>query len=98
MKRVNFSIIKTFNNYSGILIVAMRPLKKKIETKYKLPLLNWVALPPTKINGTIFSEIDDDNVHKVVDFTEFEETFKLKSQAESLPKQASKDGKNLCVV
>ena len=77
---------------------AMRPLKKKIETKYKLPLLNWVALPPTKINGTIFGDIDDDNVHKVVDFTEFEETFKLKSQAESLSKQASKGGKNVCVA
>ncbi|XP_065897547.1 formin-like protein 2 isoform X2 [Dysidea avara] len=67
----------------------MRPLKKKIETKYKLPLLNWVALPPTKINGTIFSDLDDENVHKVVDFTEFEETFKLKSQGESLPKHTA---------
>ena len=76
----------------------MRPLKKKIETKYKLPLLNWVALPPTKINGTIFSDLDDENVHKVVDFTEFEETFKLKSQGESLPKHTAMSGKNVCVV
>ena len=74
----------------------MRPLKKKIETKYKLPLLNWVALPPTKINGTIFSDIDDENVHKVVDFTEFEEIFKLKSQ-ETLPKETAMSSKNVCV-
>lgn len=51
-----------------------------------MPLLNWVAIPPTKIGETVFSEIDDENVYKLVDFTEFEESFKLKSQVDSLKK------------
>lgn len=63
-----------------------RPIKRKIDTKYKLPLLNWVAIPPTKINETVFNEINDENIYKAVDFTEFEESFKLKSQGDSHPK------------
>ena len=46
-------------------------------------MLNWVAIPPTKIVETVFNEIDDENIHKIVDFTEFEESFKLKSQVDS---------------
>ena len=66
--------------------VVTRPIKRKIDTKYKLPLLNWVAIPPTKIGETVFNEIDDENIYKSVDFTEFEESFKLRSQADSLVK------------
>ena len=67
-------------------VAVARPIKRKIDTKYKLPLLNWVAIPPTKINETVFNEINDENIYKAVDFTEFEESFKLKSQGDSHPK------------
>ena len=59
---------------------ALYPNKRKIETKYKLPLLNWVSIPPTQITGTVFSELDDEKVLKRIDMTEFEETFKSKCQ------------------
>ncbi|KAF6027251.1 FMNL2 [Bugula neritina] len=51
--------------------------KRKIKTKYKLPTLNWVALKPGQVKGTIFSEIDDENIHKQLDFVQFEDDFKL---------------------
>ncbi len=56
------------------------PNKRKIETKYKLPQLNWAILPATQITGTVFTQLDDENVLKQINFTEFEETFKLKTQ------------------
>lgn len=70
----------------NFIVVVTRPIKRKIDTKYKLPLLNWVAIPPTKIGETVFSEVNDENIYKAVDFTEFEESFKLKSQGDSLQK------------
>jgi len=53
------------------------PSKRKIQTKYKLPTLNWAALKPGQVKGTVFAEIDDENILKAVDFAKFEEDFKL---------------------
>ena len=41
------------------------PSKRKIQTKYKLPTLNWQALKPGQVKGTVFAEIDDENITKV---------------------------------
>ena len=60
-------------------------------------MLNWVAIPPTKIGQTVFNEIDDENIYKLVDFTEFEESFKLKFQADSHVKDKLLNG-NLCIM
>ena len=57
--------------------------KRKIETKYRLPLLNWAAIPFTQISGTVFDQLDDERVLKTLDFTDFEEVFKLKTQTET---------------
>lgn len=51
-------------------------MKRKIETKYKLPLLNWVALPPTQLSGTVFTQLDDEAILKHLDFMDFEEVFR----------------------
>ncbi|KAI5752251.1 hypothetical protein M8J77_015180 [Diaphorina citri] len=55
-------------------------IKRKVQTKYKLPTLNWIALKPNQVRGTIFSELDDDRLFSVIDFGEFEEKFKLTTQ------------------
>ena len=55
-------------------------VKRRIQTSVKLPILNWVPLPKAKITNTIFAEIDDENAHATVDFSEFESTFKLKEK------------------
>ena len=52
-------------------------IKRKVQTKYKLPTLNWIALKPHQVRGTIFNELDDDRLHQVIDFVDFEEKFKL---------------------
>ena len=57
------------------------PQKRKIETKYRLPRLNWVAIPPTMIAGTVFKELDDESILRALDFDEFEELFKTKGQS-----------------
>ncbi|KAH8318616.1 hypothetical protein KR067_000525, partial [Drosophila pandora] len=46
-------------------------------TKYKLPTLNWIALKPNQVRGTIFNELDDEKIFKQIDFNEFEERFKI---------------------
>lgn len=40
-------------------------IKKKFQTKYKLPTLNWIALKPNQVKGTIFSELEDDKLYSV---------------------------------
>ncbi|XP_051156889.1 formin-like protein isoform X2 [Leptopilina boulardi] len=52
-------------------------IKRKVQTKYKLPTLNWVALKPNQVRGTIFNELDDERLHNFIDFSDFEERFKL---------------------
>ncbi|CAF0902187.1 unnamed protein product [Adineta ricciae] len=54
-------------------------IKKKIETKYKLPNLNWTSLKPGQVRGTVFSELDDEKYFKLIDFDTFEELFKTGS-------------------
>ena len=54
-------------------------IKKKIETKYRLPNLNWIALKPQQVKGTVFCELDDEKLLKVIDFETFEELFKTGS-------------------
>jgi hypothetical protein len=46
-------------------------IKKKIETKYRLPNLNWVALKPQQVKGTVFCELDDEKLLKVCFFMDF---------------------------
>ncbi|KAK6165836.1 hypothetical protein SNE40_022673 [Patella caerulea] len=52
-------------------------IKRKIQTKYRLPILNWTPLKPQQVKGTIFSELDDEKLYSVIDFLEFEEIFRL---------------------
>lgn len=52
-------------------------LKLQVQTKYKLPTLNWIALKPNQVRGTIFNELDDDRLHNYIDFSDFEERFKI---------------------
>lgn len=63
-------------------------IKRRIHTKYKLPQLNWTALKPNQLKGTIFSELDDDKVIDAIDFEWFEEQFKLAGAETSTPKGA----------
>jgi hypothetical protein len=51
-------------------------IKRRIETKYRLPNLNWVALKPQQVKGTVFCELDDEKLFKIIDFDTFEELFK----------------------
>jgi hypothetical protein len=52
-------------------------IKRKVQTKYKLPTLNWIALKPNQVRGTIFNELDDEKIFKAIDFCDFEEKFKI---------------------
>ncbi|KAK4875086.1 hypothetical protein RN001_011508 [Aquatica leii] len=52
-------------------------IKRKVQTKYKLPTVNWIPLKPNQVRGTIFNELDDDRLHNSIDFVDFEERFKI---------------------
>ncbi|XP_054565752.1 formin-like protein 1 [Eptesicus fuscus] len=64
--------------------------KKPIQTKFRMPLLNWVALKPSQISGTVFTELNDEKVLQELDMSDFEEQFKTKSQGPSLDLNALK--------
>uniref|UniRef100_A0A8C2ZB71 Formin-like 2b n=1 Tax=Cyclopterus lumpus TaxID=8103 RepID=A0A8C2ZB71_CYCLU len=55
-------------------------IKKPIQTKFRMPVLNWVALKPSQINGTVFNDIDDEGILQDLNVEEFEELFKTKAQ------------------
>ena len=40
-------------------------IKKSVQTKYRLPVLNWVAMKPNQVKGTVFSELDDEKLYTV---------------------------------
>ncbi|XP_078674924.1 disheveled-associated activator of morphogenesis 2-like isoform X4 [Branchiostoma floridae x Branchiostoma belcheri] len=40
-----------------------------------LKSFNWVKLPEMKLVGTVWTELDDSQVHKVMDLAEFDKTF-----------------------
>ncbi|XP_054946460.1 formin-like protein 1 isoform X4 [Physeter macrocephalus] len=58
--------------------------KKPIQTKFRMPLLNWVALKPNQITGTVFTELNDEKVLQELDMIDFEHQFKTKSQGPNL--------------
>ncbi|XP_056156962.1 formin-like protein 2 isoform X2 [Lampris incognitus] len=55
-------------------------IKKPIQTKFRMPVFNWVALKPSQINGTVFNDIDDERILQELDVEGFEELFKTKAQ------------------
>ncbi|KAL0992808.1 hypothetical protein UPYG_G00098720 [Umbra pygmaea] len=54
--------------------------RKPIQTKFRMPLLNWQALKPNQVNGTVFNELDDEQVLQELNMEMFEEQFKTKAQ------------------
>ena len=40
-------------------------IKKKIQTKYRLPILNWTPLKPQQVKGTIFADLEDEKLYNV---------------------------------
>ncbi|XP_068192142.1 formin-like protein 1 isoform X2 [Antennarius striatus] len=57
--------------------------KKTIQTKFRMPMLNWQALKPEQVTGTVFNELDDEQVLGELNMDMFEEQFKTKSQGAS---------------
>ncbi|XP_067412360.1 formin-like protein 1 isoform X2 [Emydura macquarii macquarii] len=59
-------------------------IKQPIQTKFRMPIFNWVALKPNQINGTVFNELNDEKVLQELDMNAFEEQFKTKAQGPAL--------------
>uniref|UniRef100_G3NKE2 Formin-like 1a n=1 Tax=Gasterosteus aculeatus aculeatus TaxID=481459 RepID=G3NKE2_GASAC len=77
------SVISSARILGGFYFIFYSPgLKKRktIQTKYQMPLLNWQPLKSNQVAGTVFSELDDDQVLQELDMATFEEHFKTKAQ------------------
>ncbi|GAV07212.1 hypothetical protein RvY_17081 [Ramazzottius varieornatus] len=59
-------------------------IKRKVNTKHKLPVLNWIVLKPNQVKGTVFSELDDEKILSSLDFSQFEESFKTGCSGRSM--------------
>ncbi|KAK2829645.1 hypothetical protein Q7C36_017635 [Tachysurus vachellii] len=55
--------------------------RKPIQPKFRMPLLNWQALKPNQLEGTVFKELDDDKLLQELNMDVFAEQFKTKAQA-----------------
>ncbi|NXA43011.1 FMNL1 protein, partial [Eudromia elegans] len=55
-----------------------------------MPVFNWVALKPSQIDGTVFTELNDEKVLQELDMSDFEEHFKTKAQGPGLDLSALK--------
>ncbi|XP_071386577.1 LOW QUALITY PROTEIN: formin-like protein 1 [Centroberyx affinis] len=55
--------------------------RKPVQTKFRMPLLNWQALQPNQVSGTVFNELDDEQILGELNMEMFEEQFKTKAQA-----------------
>ena len=64
MSRYYLLSLYTVSNY-GMLCWTALPIKKHIQPKYRLPVLNWVAMKPNQVKGTLFSELDDEKLYNV---------------------------------
>uniref|UniRef100_A0A8C2Z953 Formin like 1 n=1 Tax=Cyclopterus lumpus TaxID=8103 RepID=A0A8C2Z953_CYCLU len=53
--------------------------KKPIQTKFRMPLLNWQALKPNQVTGTVFNDLDDEKVLEL-NMDMFGEQFKTRAQ------------------
>ncbi|XP_061448168.1 formin-like protein 1 isoform X2 [Rhineura floridana] len=71
-------------NLPGITISSAVKIKKPIQTKFRMPIFNWVALKPNQINGTVFNELNDEKVLQELNMNDFEEQFKTRAQGPSL--------------
>uniref|UniRef100_A0A8C5WFK2 Formin-like protein 1 n=1 Tax=Leptobrachium leishanense TaxID=445787 RepID=A0A8C5WFK2_9ANUR len=58
-------------------------IKKPVQTKLRMQVLNWVPLKPTQINGTVFTQLNDEKVLQELDMSDFEDQFKTKAQGPS---------------
>lgn len=77
----------------GMPVLKRRTVQK---TRYRLPVLNWKALKPSQIQGTIFNELDDEQILNEIDMTPFEEIFKTRAQdteADKILRQKLADAK-----
>lgn len=54
--------------------------KKPIQTKYRMPLLNWQTLKPTQVKDTVFNELDDEQVLGVRILSNIPTTYLKKTQ------------------
>ncbi|XP_022243881.1 formin-like protein CG32138 [Limulus polyphemus] len=84
LKRLLFHIYNRYvfagHSFHLFLFLAAMTIKRRYQTKYKLPTLNWTALKPNQVKGTVFSELDEDKLYRVINFSDFEEHFKLSQQ------------------
>lgn len=48
-----------------------------------MPLLNWQALKPNQVTGTVFNELDDDQILQELNMDMFEEQFQTRAQGKA---------------
>lgn len=57
------------------------PIRPPVQTRFKLPLINWTVLRSQQLRGTVFVGMNDEEVLNHIDTERFEELFKLSSQS-----------------
>ncbi|CAK5091774.1 unnamed protein product [Meloidogyne enterolobii] len=62
-------------NQQNLALANDGPQKRVVTIKSKLPMLNWSALNPNQVKGTIFNELDDEKLVDVLDLSSLEELF-----------------------
>ena len=61
----------------GISLPGTQTIKKTIMTTYRLPTLQLNVLKPNNVSGTFWYTTNDEKIINEIDFSAFEEAFKL---------------------
>lgn len=59
------------------------PIRKHSQARCKLPSLNWLPLRPNQVRGTIFNGLNDERLRKIINFTHFEDKFRINDSPQS---------------
>ncbi|XP_042199174.1 LOW QUALITY PROTEIN: formin-like protein 1 [Callorhinchus milii] len=70
---------RTFQSVAASVTSAIR-MRSPIQTKFRMPLLNWASLQPNQITGTVFTELNDEKLLQELNMADFEERFQTKAQ------------------
>ena len=55
----------TFTPYSLLVTPLEMTIKKKCQPLVRLPVLNWMAMKPNQVRGTVFADLDDEKLYSV---------------------------------
>jgi hypothetical protein len=86
-----------------IILISAMTIKRSIQPKFRLPILNWAPLKPQQVKGTVFADLNDEKLMKLINFNDFEDSFRIggsivgTDEVDNTPRTLRRSRKPSCV-